>query len=251
MNLRNALIAVFLLSSVQIAVAQSADDGLRARDADWMSYRDAYKTMLWFEKYGKAKNLIQLQLQVLPKDKNIPIDSLRVHILGKTTHLDLPLDPLGRTTLPLLKAAYDDNAELVVNQKNGQTAFYFRTSINLRTDGIYEIADLRAACEQTLAYQSYVDSGANRGKRCVGVRFVFAKKDNAAQVEFKYLTQNSTLPSLDNSAAWNDTAAIFKTTNVIFGAATNTAAHKQSSPQIEKGQIHTRTSPLAILALIE
>jgi hypothetical protein len=250
-NLRNAFFAISLLTTACTAVAQSADDGMRARDAEWMSYRDAYKTMLWFEKYGKPKNLIQLQLQVLPKDKNTSIDSLRMHIVGKTTHLDLPLDPLGRTTLPLLKVAYDDNAELVVNQKNGQAAFHFRTSINLRTDGIYEIADLRAACEQTLAYQSYVDIGANRGKRCVGVRFVFAKKDNTALVEFKYLTQNTALPILDNSAVWNDTAAIFKISNVIFGAAINMATHTQPSPQIEKGQIHTRTSPLAIIALIE
>ncbi len=251
MNLRNVLFAIAALTIALPAVAQSTDDGPRARDADWMSYRDAYKTMLWFEKYGKPKNLIQLQLQVHSKDKNISADSLRLHIVGKTTHLDLSIDALGRANLPLLKSAYDDNAELVVNQKNGQTIFQFRSSILLRTDGIYEIADLRAACEQTLAYQSSVDLSAHRGKRCIGVRFVFAKKDQGALVEFKYLAQNTTLPILDNTAAWTDTSPNFKTSNVIFGAPINMASHTQASPQIEKGQIHTRTSPLAIIALIE
>ncbi len=250
MNLRNIIIAIALLTTVPAAVGQS-DDGMRAGGADWMSYRDAYKSMLWFEKYGKPKHLIQLQLQVIPKDRAITADNLRLHIFGKFTHIDLKLDELGRTVLPLLKSAYDDNAELVVNQKTGQTAFRFRTTISPRTDGIYELADLRAGCEQVLAYQSYIDASANRGKRCVGVRFVFSKKDNGAIVEFKYLSQNSTLPILDNATAWPESAPVFKISDVIFGAQSNVATHTLTTPQIEKGQIHTRTSPLAIIALIE
>lgn len=251
MNFRNTFFAIFLLTSAPIALAQTADDNKRPQDAEWMSYRDAYRTMLWFEKYGKAKNLIQLQLQVLPKDTTSSIDNLRLHIVGKKTHLDLALDALGRTSLPLLKAAYDENAELVINQKAGQAGFRFRTSIVIRSDGIYELADLRAACEQTLAYQSYVDYAAYRGKRCTGVRFAFAKKDSVAMVEFKYLNQSNSLPLIDNSAIWPDTAANFRISNVIFGAQSNVANHVQANLQIEKGQIHTRTSPLTIIALIE
>ncbi|MBC3875606.1 hypothetical protein [Undibacterium flavidum] len=251
MNLRNAFFVICLLTSAPYALAQSADDNKRPQDAEWMSYRDAYRTMLWFEKYGKAKNLIQLQLQVVPKDNATSIDNLRLHIVGKKTHLDLALDTLGRTSLPLLKAAYDENAELVINQKAGQAGFRFRTSIIIRPDGIYELADLRAACEQALAYQSYVDYTAYRGKRCIGVRFAFAKKDSVAMVEFKYLNQNNNLPINDNTAIWPDSAANFRTSNVIFGAAGNVANNVQSNLQIEKGQIHTRTSPLAIIALIE
>ncbi|MFA9275460.1 MAG: hypothetical protein ACEQSE_11365 [Candidatus Aquirickettsiella gammari] len=251
MNFRNTFFAICLLTSATLALAQSADDNKRPQDAEWMSYRDAYRTMLWFEKYGKAKNLIQLQLQVMPKDNATAIDNLRLHIVGKRTHLDLALDALGRASLPLLKAAYDENAELVINQKAGQAAFRFRTSIMLRSDGIYELAELRAACEQTLAYQSYVDYAGYRGKRCVGVRFAFAKKDSVAMLEFKYLNQSNTLPLIDNSAIWSDTPANFRTSNVIFGAQSNIPNHVQTSLHIEKGQIHTRTSPLTIIALIE
>lgn len=251
MNFRNTFFAALLLTSTSIVLAQSADDNKRPQDAEWMSYRDAYRTMLWFEKYGKAKNLIQLQLQVVPKEPTTVIDNLRLHIVGKKTHLDLPLDALGRAALPLLKAAYDENAELVINQKSGQASFKFRTSISTRSDGIYEMADLRAACEQTLAYQSYVDYASYRGKRCVGVRFAFAKKDNAATVEFKYLNQSNYLAIVENEPIWPDTVATFKTSNVIFGAQSNVVNYTQANLQIEKGQIHTRTSPLAIIALIE
>jgi hypothetical protein len=250
-KLRKVLFAILTLTFAHHALAQSAGELVRSKDAEWMSYRDAYKTMLWFEKYSKAKNLIQLQLQIVPTDKSLPIDQLKLQILGKTTHLDLPLDALGRTSLPLLKAAYDENAELVINQKEGQVAFRFRTSINLRADGIYELADLRAACEQTLGYQSYIGPFAFRGKRCVGVRFAFAKKDTGANVEFKYLTQSTNLALTENTGLWPDSPPHFKTTNVIFGAPGNVATYTQASPKIEKGQIHTRTSPLAIIALIE
>jgi hypothetical protein len=250
-KLCNALFALITLTIAPHALAQSAGEPIRAKDAEWMSYRDAYKSMLWFEKYGKAKNLIQLQLQIIPTDKSLAIDQLKLRILGKSTHLDLPLDALGRTSLPLLKAAYDDNAELVLNQKEGQAAFRFRTSINLRADGIYELADLRAACEQTLAYQSYIEPSNFRGKRCVGVRFAFAKKDTNATVEFKYLTQSTTLALSENTGLWPDSPPHFKTSNVIFGAPGNVANYTQANLKIEKGQIHTRTSPLAIIALIE
>ncbi|MBR7799385.1 hypothetical protein [Undibacterium fentianense] len=239
-TLRQKFLAILLASSASIAAAQSADDAIRAKDAEWMSYRDAYKSMLWFEKFGKAKNLIQWHLQVFPKDKNISIESLRLHILSKSTHLDLSLDPIGRASLPLLKAAYDENAELVLNQKAGQAGFRFRTSINLRADGIYEIADLRTACEQTLAFQSYMGMTTGTGRKCIGVRFAFAKKDQAAQIEIRQTNQAvQTLTITDNTAVWSETASNLKTGNYLFANAS------------DKGQIITRTTPLVVIALIE
>jgi hypothetical protein len=232
--------ASLLLLCAASAHAQSGEQTQRARDAEWTSYRDAYKSMLWFEKFGKAKNLIQFQLQVVPKDKNSSMENFGLHILGKTIHLNLPLDPLGRTALPLLKTAYDENAELVLNQKSGQASFHFRTSLNLRADGIYEISELRAACEQALAYQTYIDPASTKTKKCIGVRLGFAKKDYAAQVELKVANSNSQILSLsDNSALWPDGINNVKALNVIF------AQHP------EKGQLFTRTSPLGMIALIE
>jgi hypothetical protein len=210
------------------------------RDAEWTSYRDAYKSMLWFEKFGKAKNLIQVHLQVVPKDKNGTTENYGLHILGKSIHLNLPLDALGRTTLPLLKSAYDDNAELVLNQKTGLASFHFRTSLSLRADGIYEISELRAACEQALAYQAYIDPTSIRGKKCVGVRLAFAKKDYAAQVELKNANSAPQLLTLvDHSALWPDGTNNVKAVNVLF------------APYTERTQLFMRTSPLGMIALFE
>nr|WP_314859899.1 hypothetical protein [uncultured Undibacterium sp.] len=232
-------LACLLLSPIP-AVAQTSEQPPRARDVEWTSYRDAYKSMLWFEKFGKAKNLIQFQLQVVPKDKNSSMENYGLHILGKTIHLNLPLDPLGRTALPLLKAAYDENAELVLNQKSGQASFHFRTSLSLRADGIYEINELRAACEQALAYQNYIDPTSMKTKKCIGIRLGFAKKDFAAQVELKLPSTSSQILSLsDNSSLWADGINNVKALNFLF------AQHP------EKGHLFTRTSPLGMIALIE
>lgn len=53
-----------------------------------------------------------------------------------------------------------------------------RVSLQLRADGVYEAVDLRAACEQALRFQRSVD-GAYRERKCVGVRFSFARKGEA------------------------------------------------------------------------
>ena len=44
------LIALLLLAGVAAA---------QAPDGDWVSYRDAYRAMVVFEKYGRPKHLIQ------------------------------------------------------------------------------------------------------------------------------------------------------------------------------------------------
>jgi hypothetical protein len=44
----------------------------------------------------------------------------------------------------------------------------------VRPHGVYEAADLRAACEQALAFQRQVEN-ALRASRCAGARFVFSK----------------------------------------------------------------------------
>ena len=154
-----------LLTTAGTAVGQP-------HEGEWVSYRDAYRAMVVFEKYGKAKHLIQNHFQVMPKDTAVAPEGLQLSLVGKNTSLNLPLDATGRTVFPLLKAAYDDNAALVLNQKVSQYLFRPRVSILVRPDGVYESGDLRAACEQALAYQRSIDRSL-RASRCVGVRFVF------------------------------------------------------------------------------
>jgi hypothetical protein len=135
---------------------------------DWVSYRDAYRAMVVFEKYGGPKNFLQSQLQVAPQDRGAPVEGLQLTLAGKTNQVNLPLDPLGRTPFPLLKGAYDENVALLLSRKIGSFAVRPRVSIALQADGVYEDGELRAACEQALGFARYGD-GSLRTRQCGGV----------------------------------------------------------------------------------
>lgn len=147
----------------------------QARAGDWVSYRDAYRAMVVFEKYGGQKNFLQSQLQVAPQERGASFDGVQLTLAGKTNQVNLPLDPLGRTPFPLLKGAYDENVALLLSRKIGSFSVRPRVSIALQPDGVYEDGELRAACEQALGFARYRD-GSLRTRQCGGVRFVFAKR---------------------------------------------------------------------------
>ncbi len=241
------ILAILMLLATGLAAAQvSAQEAAgknvivefsSEKPADWLSYRDAYKAMLWFEKYGKPKNLIQNHYQISAKDKIASIETLHLSLVSKSTRLNLPLDATGRTVLPLLKAAYDDNAELILNQQASQYQFRARASILIRPDGIYDASDLRTACEQLLAYQNTLGNNDLRGKKCSGVRFVYAKKSLDTQVELRSSGHSAqVLPITDGAAFWDESNDNFKTVIYVFSSGT------------EKIQLVTRSAPIAISA---
>ena len=210
----------------------------QAHDAAWVSYRDAYRAMVVFDKFGQPKNLIQNHLQVMPRQKDVGVEGLQLTLKGKTTQVNLPLDATGRAVLPLLKAAYDENAALVLNREPGQYALRRRVTIAVRPDGIYETAELRAACEQALAFQRHLDAAAGKLK-CVGVRFAFAGAEPVVKLR-KGQGQGegaaSTLPAASGAAFSDDPHAAFKVVNYRFG---------------EGGQVLTQGVPAAIVPLFE
>lgn len=144
-------------------------------EQDWIAYRDAYRQMIWFEKYGKPKQFLQSHFRIRPREKGVSMDGLRLSLNSRSIHQSLTLDVLGRTVFPFSKAAYDDNAELTLNRKASQFRTGAWVSIATRADGVYAAADLRAACEQMLAYLQY--TGAAQGKVCVGVQFSYQRND--------------------------------------------------------------------------
>ena len=172
-----APIRSLLLLLTLCAVARTG--AAQPEEAGWISYREAYRAMVTFAKYGKAKNFLQNHYQVTPKDPGQSLDGVRLTLTGRTTQLSLPLDPTGRTVLPLLKAAYDENAMLVLNRNASLFSFQPRLSIVARVDGIYEGQDLRMACDQALQYMRYTDPG-YASRQCKGVRFAFVPKSDAA-----------------------------------------------------------------------
>jgi hypothetical protein len=228
------LFGVAMLAAAGTALAQSPD-------ADWISYRDAYRTMVVFEKYGKPKNLLQHHLQASPRDKAAPLEGLRMRLVGKVTQLELPLDAAGRAVFPLLKAAYDENAVLSLNQKATLYVFRSRVSIAPHADGIYEAAELRSACEQALAWHRHTDASLYGARKCSGVRFIFAKKGGDAVVKVrKSAAEMQQLPVADGAAFAEDANTdSFRTVSYKFA----------DWPAM--GQVVTQSTPLAIAAVFD
>lgn len=221
-----------------ILVLLLAAGGVAAGPGEWVSYRDAYRAMVVFEKYGKPKNLIQNHYHVMPKDRGVPAAGLQLALNSKSLQLKLPLDATGRAVFPLLKTAYDENAELVLNRKVSQLVLRPRVSIVVRPDGVYEAAELQAACEQALSYERFVDASAH-AKKCVGVRFAFAGKGEQPGVKLRKDGAEQPLPVLPGAAFADDPNQAFLTVTYRFVQA---AAREQ---------VVTQDAPLAIAALFE
>lgn len=223
--IRPLLLAILLLFGGM--GARAADT---AQDGEWMSYRDAYRQMIRFEKYGKPKHLIQQHLQVSPKDKTASLEGVRLTLAGPATQLQLPLDAAGRAVFPFLKSAYDDNARLVLNRKAGQFLLQPRLSITPRTDGTYDVTDLRAACEQALDVLRQAGKPM-RDSQCTGVRFSFVK--NAAEPVVRLRGTGVALPVEDGSAFPDEAGGVFRIVTYRFADG-------------DKGTVMTQGTPAAI-----
>ena len=207
-----------------------------AATPEWVSYRDAYRAMVGFEKYGKPKNYLQNHYQVMPREKGVSLEGVQLSLQGKTMQVNLPLDATGRTVFPFLKAAYDENAALVLNRKAASYVFRPRISIAVQADGLYDSADLRAACEQALAWQRHVDASAS-ARKCVGVRFAFTGEPD---VRLRRGAAGETvIPAITGAAFSDDPNAVFRVVNYRFADSAAPA------------QVVMTDAPLSIAALIE
>jgi hypothetical protein len=224
------LVALFVLLQATGLSAAAALEG------EWVNYRDAYRTMVVFEKYGGAKNMIQSQLQVLPAEAGA--EPVELTLTGTTTRLKLPLDATGRAVFPLLKTAYDENAVLATNRKDARFALRQRISVKVRPDGVYDTAELRAACEQALGYTRYVDASA-RARQCTGVRFVFDRKSPVAPVRLRKADGNTSVLAAGDGAAFGGETESFATVTYRFNG------------DAERAQVLTATAPIAIAPVIE
>ncbi|WP_223467092.1 hypothetical protein [Massilia soli] len=225
-----ALVALLLAAGSGAALAAAPE---------WVSYRDAYRAMVLFEKYGKPKNYLQNHYQVMARDKGVSLEGVQLSLQGKTMQVNLPLDATGRTVFPFLKAAYDENAALVLNRKVASYVFRPRISIVVQADGLYETAELRAACEQALAWQRHIDASAG-AKKCVGVRFAFTGAAGEPEVRLRRGAAGETvIPAVTGAAFSDDPNAAFRVVSYRFA--------DSAAP----GQIVMTDAPLSIAALIE
>jgi hypothetical protein len=237
-----ALLLLDGVATAQVAPTLSGQpvDASSVTDGDWVAYRNVYREMILFEKYGKPKHFLQNHLRITPLDKATPTDGLRLTLVSKSIAMQLPLDSVGRTVFPLSRAAFDENAELRLNRKTGLFAYGPQLSIASRADGIYEAADLRTACEQALAYFRYLGQTWVSDRKCVGVQFSYVKGDADADVRFRRSDRSLTALSAKEGGAFpGDMVLSFKIISYRF------------ADWPEAGQVITRTAPLAIAPLIE
>lgn len=234
---------IILIPSIY-ANAQEKENDIQTNNVGWISYRDAYKEMLWFEKYGGPKHFLQSKLQITYQNSSNQTIKLRLRLVGKTINLSLPLDAMNRTSLPFIKNAYDENAELILTSPSDQhiskIKFKSGISFHLRTDGIYEVGDLVQACKQALQFQNFLSATLNRKKECRGVKIIYPDNENMINVKFKLdqstdkaITINEEQSSLEGSSIK------LKSVSFLFNQAT------------EKSQIITKTMPIAIIPISE
>lgn len=190
MNRRTLLIVAALLFAGAARAEQEQEmpvvQVVAPADAEWHSYRHAYKAASFFAPYVAKRPLIQAHMQIRPRDPDTPMDGLRLQLQGESTNMEIAVDALGRATLPMLKQAFDEDAVLRLNRRKGHYQFSGRYSIRTRDDGVYPLAMLREACEQLISAQRA--SGYRLrllGKDCKGIKFIYAPGDTAAAVELR------------------------------------------------------------------
>ncbi|WP_229427189.1 hypothetical protein [Massilia atriviolacea] len=213
----------------------AASVNTRAAGTEWLSYRDAYRAMIVFDKYGRPKNLLQNQIQLVPVRKGALPEHIQLSLQLKGSTVRLPLDAIGRAVFPLLKAAFDENAPLLIEGGAGPINFRARISIVARADGVYDSAELRAACAQALDYQRYTGVS-GRASACVGVRFVYPREGPAPQLR---LRGEGPLPVALGAAFPGDEHGAHRIVDLRFDG------------QGGAGQLLAASPPLAIAPLIE
>lgn len=209
------------------------------RDSEWSSYRHAYKAAAFFAYYTRSRPLIQAHMQIRPLDAATPLDGLSLHLVGEKTDVTIAVDAIGRAELPMLKQAYQDDAVLRLNRQKGSYYFSGRYSVRERADGVYDLAELRAACEQLIGAQR--ESGYRVrlvGKQCLGIKFVYPA-GAAPEVRIQTDGPSGTLPLVDAHPFEGNSMGLYKVALYRFA----------DWPQ--RGKIQTPSAPLAIGTLYD
>jgi hypothetical protein len=227
MHARRLFIFLAVLATVPSLPAQ-------AQGGDWVAYRDAYRAMVVFEKYGGPKSLLQQHLQVLPRHPVADSAGVQLMVQGKTSQGHFPLDATLRTVFPLARAAYDENATLQLSRPLGPFTVRPQVSLTLRPDNLYDSEELRRGCDQALAYARQLALFGAR--KCVGVRFVFSK--GSATTSVMLAGTATRLPSAPGAPFAGDGDAGFPVVSYRFGG-------------VDRVQLVSASMPLAITPLFD
>lgn len=238
-----------LLAAFCTSVIAHADDSVpiprvevtATRDPEWASYRSAYKSAAFISTFTRSRPLIQGHMQIRARKPGAPLTGLKLLLAGATTHIEIDVDAIGRATIPMSKAAYDEDAVLRLNRQQGLYYFSGRYSIKERADGVYPLADLRAACEQLISAQR--ESGYRMrlfGKHCAGIKFSYAAGAEAAMVEVRQADGTARfVEARDGHPFEDDSMDIYRVAVLRF------------ADLPEQGSVVTAGTPLAIGTVYE
>lgn len=123
------------------------------RDPMMRTYRGVAAGLDAFDEYHKlAPNAPPVHFRFSPKIKGGPYEKgLQVRIVGKGDATLIAVDDAGDFSVPRITAAYDDNADVILNRKQD----LFRAAPVVRTPGlapdVLRLGDLRLNCQVTVA----------------------------------------------------------------------------------------------------
>lgn len=129
------------------------------KNPDMRSYRATVAGLDAFvENHRYAPLAPEVRFRMLGRKKSAaPAEPLALRIVGdgEGDSIPVPIDADGWFTVPRIQAAYDSNADLVLNQKKGK----FRAWPEVRTpglpDNVRRLGDLRLECRVKLAIGKY------------------------------------------------------------------------------------------------
>ena len=127
------------------------------KNPDMRSYRATVAGLDAFvENHHYAPLAPEVRFRILGKNRTaVEAETLSLRIVGEGDSIPLPIDADGVFRIPRIQAAYDGNADIVLNQKKGK----FRAWAEVRTpglpDNVQRLGDLRLECRVKVAIGKY------------------------------------------------------------------------------------------------
>lgn len=163
MHIRSAILCSLVLAAAGVQAQEPADSGEKVaevavsgiRNPELKPYRVMWAGLDAFDEHRKLAPNAALKFRLSKRGEGSRAasnwDGVTLRLAGNETSTPVPIDADGSFSLPRSKAAYDDEAELILNQKKASARF----SVDVRTPGlpanVRRLGDLRLECQVLIA----------------------------------------------------------------------------------------------------
>ncbi len=118
-----------------------------SKDPDWKTYQAFVAGVTLYEQLKELAPKAPLRFVLRAQQANTSLEGVTLRIAGENTSTNVPIAADGTFSVPVIQAALEDKAELVLNRKKGT----FRWRPDIHTPGIppgkRRLGDLRLECE--------------------------------------------------------------------------------------------------------